>query len=299
MVPPAGCGRLPVAWLWSRRLTEPPRPADTRDAGDAEGLKKYAENIVGGGWCGCQAFALFFRRFASCAVDCTDAGIIRIKILRGRRLLCKKPLPRTPFRRTAGVRGDFSAYLVPPPRWVRSVTCCLVVVTAADRAAVTCRHEGCWGCRRFEKICRKYCRRRRSGCQAFDLFFRRFVSCAVDCADAGIIRIKILRGRRLLCKKPLPRTPSRRTAGVRGDFSAYLVPPAGCGRLPVAWLWSRRLTEPPRPADTRDAGDAEGLKKYAENIVGGGWCGCQAFALFFRRFAPCAVDCTDAGIMLQ
>ena len=188
LVSPAGCGRLPVAWLWSRRLTEPPRPADTRDVGDAEGLKKYAENIVGGGWCGCQAFALFFRRFAPCAVDCTDAGIIRIKILRGRRLLCKKPLPRT---------------------------------------------------------------------------------------------------------------PSRRAAGVRGDFSAYLVSPAGCGRLPVAWLWSRRLTEPPRPADTRDVGDAEGLKKYAENIVGGGWCGCQAFALFFRRFAPCAVDCTDAGIMLQ
>ena len=53
-----------------------------------------------------------------------------------------------------------------------------------------------------------------------------------------------------LREAPLPQTPlSRRAAGVwAGCFSSGLVPPVSWARFPVAWLWSRRLTEPPRPA---------------------------------------------------
>ena len=46
-----------------------------------------------------------------------------------------------------------------------------------------------------------------------------------------------------------PQTPlSRRAAGNRLDSSSKLAPPASWTRVPAAWLWSRRLTEPPRPA---------------------------------------------------
>ena len=90
--------------------------------------------------------------------------------------------------------------------------------------------------------------------------------------------VKGMRGRRLLCKKPLPRAPSRRTDGLgdSGGEAASLreapLPQApspeerlGIGlfsllevraheswaRVPAVWLWSRRLTEPPRPANNR------------------------------------------------
>ena len=203
------------------------------------------------------------------------------------------PLPKNGW----GSRGFFC--ILGFPCWVRSVTCCLVVVTAADRAAATCRHEGCWGCRRFEKICRKYCRWRRGGCQAFALFFRRFAPCAVDCTDAGIIRIKILRGRRLLCKKPLPRIPSRRAAGVRGGFFCILGFPCWMRSVTCCLVV---VTAADRAAATCRHEGCWGCRRFEK--ICRKYCrwrrgGCQAFALFFRRFAPCAVDCTDAGIMLQ
>ena len=47
---------------------------------------------------------------------------------------------------------------------------------------------------------------------------------------------------------PLPRAPSRRAAGVQVDSFFKLYAPADWARFPVSWLWSRRLTEPPRPA---------------------------------------------------
>ena len=40
---------------------------------------------------------------------------------------------------------------------------------------------------------------------------------------------------------------SRRAAGVRVGSSSKLYAPVRWARFPVAWLWSRRLTEPPRP----------------------------------------------------
>ena len=88
-----------------------------------------------------------------------------------------------------------------------------------------------------------------------------------------------MRGRRLLCKKPLPRAPSRRTDGLGDsggeaaslreaplpqtpspeeqlgiDWSALLKVRTheSWARVPAVWLWSRRLTEPPRPASARN-----------------------------------------------
>ena len=87
--------------------------------------------------------------------------------MRGRRLLCEKPLPRAPSRRAAvgddWGRGRFSKRSASPPDplsrrvagnrlvcsfggsrpcCVGAVSCCLCVVTAADRAAATCLRWG-------------------------------------------------------------------------------------------------------------------------------------------------------------
>ena len=53
-----------------------------------------------------------------------------------------------------------------------------------------------------------------------------------------------------LREAPLPQTPSpeeRLAFGVRLSFC--LVPPEGWARFPAGWLWSRRLTELPRPCE--------------------------------------------------
>ena len=64
-----------------------------------------------------------------------------------------------------------------------------------------------------------------------------------------------------LREAPLPQTPApEEQLAFKVRLSSSLVPPVSWARLRYAWLWSRRLTEPPRPADTRGAGDAEGLK---------------------------------------
>ena len=52
-----------------------------------------------------------------------------------------------------------------------------------------------------------------------------------------------------LREAPLPPDPSLPKSGwrSRGCVSSGLVPPERLGRFLAAWLWSRRLTEPPRP----------------------------------------------------
>ncbi len=51
-----------------------------------------------------------------------------------------------------------------------------------------------------------------------------------------------------LREAPLPQTPSpEERLALSGYAPSGLVPPEGWARVPVAWLWSRRLTEPPRP----------------------------------------------------
>ena len=90
---------------------------------------------------------------------------------------------------------------------------------------------------------------------------------------------KKMRRRRLLCEKPLPRAPFRRGWGgggaggeaaslreaplppdpslpksgwrLAGVDSSSLVPPEGWARFLANRLWSRRLTEPPRPSNYR------------------------------------------------
>ena len=45
--------------------------------------------------------------------------------------------------------------------------------------------------------------------------------------------------------------------GNRLNASSQLVPPASWARVPAAWLWSRRLTEPPRPCSAREPGGSK------------------------------------------
>ena len=53
-----------------------------------------------------------------------------------------------------------------------------------------------------------------------------------------------------LREAPLPQTPSPEERLALGlCLSSGLVPPERWEWFPVAWLWSRRLTEPPRPAN--------------------------------------------------
>ena len=56
-----------------------------------------------------------------------------------------------------------------------------------------------------------------------------------------------------LREAPLPPDPSLPKSGWRlaGVDSSSLVPPEGCARFPASRLWSRRLTEPPRPSNYR------------------------------------------------
>ena len=87
-----------------------------------------------------------------------------------------------------------------------AVSCCLVVVTAADRAAATCQ---LWG----------------------DV--ERTAGTAASLREA-----------------PLPQTPSpEEWLGIGLCFPSDLCAHASWGRFPVTWLRSRRLTEPPRPAN--------------------------------------------------
>ena len=74
--------------------------------------------------------------------------------------------------------------------------------------------------------------------------------------------------RRLLREKPLsPQTPlSRRAAGVRVDSSFRQAAPASWARFPASGLWSRRLTEPPRPAQCWATIKLQG--KRAEGVAG-------------------------------
>ena len=45
--------------------------------------------------------------------------------------------------------------------------------------------------------------------------------------------------------------------GNRLDSSSKLAPPASWARVPAAWLWSRQLTEPPRPCSVREPGGSK------------------------------------------
>ena len=74
-----------------------------------------------------------------------------------------------------------------------------------------------------------------------------------------------MRGRPLLCKKRLPRAPTRRTAGDCIVFSFGQYAPAGWARFPASRLSPRRLTEPPRTCGVGDVGECEGGRFFARS----------------------------------
>ena len=80
-----------------------------------------------------------------------------------------------------------------------------------------------------------------------------------------------------LREAPLPQTPSpEERLGFELVFPSYLRPPASWARVPAAWLWSRRLTEPPRPAyveRTRLAREAASLREAppSRSLPKSGW----------------------------
>ena len=157
------------------------------------------------------------------------------------------------------------------PCSVGAVSCCLVVVTAADRAAATCRR---WGRGHFSERSASPPRppspEERLGiglCVPSDL-----------CAHAAWVRFLAawLWSRRLTepprpadaggeaasqREAPLPQTPSsEERLGMGLCVPSDLCAHAAWVRFLAAWLWSRRLTEPPRPAARSDASDLHAFK---------------------------------------